>query len=38
MFHEAVETVKKLREVGLESLKGEDRDEFEEKTSWVLEL
>jgi hypothetical protein len=37
-FAMAVETVKNLREVGLANLEGEDRDDFDKQTSWIIGL
>lgn len=37
-FAKAVETVKNLRETGLANLNGEERDEFDKQTSWILNL
>lgn len=35
-FEEGVEIFQRLRESGLDSVEGEERDEFERQTRWVL--
>lgn len=37
-FCKVVETVRDMRNAGLESLEGDERDRFEVETHWVAEL
>lgn len=36
-FADAVEYFSRLREMGLDSLEGDERAEFEEETRWILD-
>jgi hypothetical protein len=37
-YDQAVETVKNLREAGLDVMEGADRDAFEKETGWIVDL
>ena len=37
-FQKGVETFQRLRESGLSSLEGDERDEFDRRTRWILEI
>lgn len=37
-FEKGIEIFQRLRQTGLDSLQGEERDEFERQTRWVLDI